>query len=177
MHKRLLLILTSFLLYKKIPPPPHPKFVYNEMLFIFVLLLNIFYSTLHFSFTLTGTVIFFLLFLFLYVSTLFSYPCTSPLFTADRHISIFIENLQFLLGCTLARSHFEWYSTIRRALLENSPTSCRHFPVVPYAGFFIRCGFFPMFADFVYSWTRPMYERYHTVLYCTFRPRFRFRHW
>ncbi len=111
MHKRLFLILISFLLYKKIPPPPHPKFVYNEMLFISVLILNIFYSMQHSSFTINRYGHLLSPFLFLYVSTLF-YPCTSPLFTADRHISFFIENLQFMLGCTLARSHFEWYSLL-----------------------------------------------------------------
>ncbi len=69
MHKRLLLIHTSYLLYKQIPPP-HPKFVYNEMLFICVLLLNIFYSMQHSSFTINRYGHLLSPFLFLYIYSL-----------------------------------------------------------------------------------------------------------
>ncbi len=165
MHKKLLLILTSFLLYGKIPPPPHPKFVYNEMLFISVLLLNIFYSMQNFSFTINryGHLLspFFIplclhsLFLSLYLATIYNRQ-THILFYWKSSISARMH------PCTLS---FRMILTTRSALLKNSPTSCRHFPVVPYAGFFIRCGFSPKFADFVYSGTQPMYERYHTVLF------------
>ncbi len=65
------------------------------MLFIFVLLLNIFYSMQHSSFTINHYGHLLSPFLFLYVSTLFSYPCTSPLFTTDRHISFILKIFNF----------------------------------------------------------------------------------